>query len=258
MRPSDVMCPKSVWWVRVEVMQYGAGGYHRLGYMGHAEALESVGAELGGEPLLGGVGGEHPVIEVKHGAAVGYVVVGPLAHTRHAQQLFWAYVADEFVYVSGGALGAEELAGRYVEKGHADLCLVDMDGGKEVVLAGRQGVVVEVDARGDELGDAALHEFFGEFRVLELLAYGHSLAGAHQSRQIGVERVVGESGQLDVGRLAVGAARQGDAEDLAGGYGVVRECLVEVTDAEQQYRVGMFLLHLIVLGHQRCLGHVLR
>ncbi len=125
-----------------------------------------------------------------------------------------------------------------------------MYGGEEVVLAVGEHVVVEGDAWGDKLGDAALDEFLGELRVLELLADGHALARAHELGEVGVEGVMGKSGELDVLGRAVGAACEGDAEDLGCGDGVVGERLVEVAHAEEQHGVGMLLFHLEILLHQ--------
>ena len=45
--------------------------------------------------------------------------------------------------------------------------------------------------------------------------------------------MVGEARQLYVHRRAVGTLGERDAEDLGGGYGVVAEGLVEVTDTEE-------------------------
>ena len=103
-----------------------------------------------------------------------------------------------------------------------------------------EDVVADGDAGGDEFGDAALDEFLCQLGVFELFADGDAFAGADEFWQIGVERVMGEAGELDVLRHAVGAPCQGDAENLRGGDGVVRECLVEVSDPEEQYGVGMF------------------
>ena len=239
----------------VEIVQDGSGCNHRVGHTVHAEALQSLRAELRRESRLGRVGGEHPVVEVEDGAPVRDIVVGPLAQSRHAQQFLGADVAYELVDVARRALCAEELTGGDVEEGHAYRSLVDVDGGEEVVLAGGERVVVEVYTRCHKLCYTPLHELLGQLRVFELFADGHSFTGADQAGKICVESMMRESGQLDVCRLAVGAAGEGYAENFRRGYGVVGKSLVEVAHPEEQNRVGMFLLHLDILGHERGFGY---
>ena len=129
---------------------------------------------------------------------------------------------------------------------------------EEIVLTPVEGRVGGVHAGGDELRDATLYELLGGLWVFELLAYCDAPAGTDELGEICVEGVVGESGELDILRGAVGTPGEGDAEDSAGGLGIVGECLVEVAHTEKEYGVGMLLLHLDILLHQRgfsYLGH---
>ncbi len=132
-----------------------------------------------------------------------------------------------------------------------------MHGGKKVVFAPRQHVVVHCHAGRHKLCYAAFHELFGELGVFELLAYGHALSGADELGQVAVEGVMGETGKLDVLGRAVGAAGEGYAQYFGGLDGIVGEGFVKVADAEQQYGVGMFCLHLGVLLHKRCFCNLL-
>ena len=127
-----------------------------------------------------------------------------------------------------------------------------MHGGKEIVFAVVEDVVVNRHSRRNQLGYTAFHEFLGQFGVFELFANSHSLSGAHKFGQVGVEGVVREPGKLHVLCRSVGTARQGYSQYLGSGNGIVRKCLIKVAHAEQQYRIGMFLFHLEVLLHQRC------
>lgn len=52
-------------------------------------------------------------------------------------------------------------------------------------------------------------------------------------------------------RLAVGAARKRDAENLACGDGVFTKCLVKVAYPEKEDCIGVFLFHLQILEHKR-------
>ena len=82
-----------------------------------------------------------------------------------------------------------------------------MYGGKVVVLACRQRIVVKVHPRCDQLGDAAFHEFLGQFRVFELFAYRHPLAGPYQPGQISVESVMGKTGEFHISGFTVCTSR---------------------------------------------------
>ena len=96
-----------------------------------------------------------------------------------------------------------------------------MQGRQEVVLAGGQGGVVEVQTGSDKLRYAPLHEFLGQFRVFELFAYRHPASGPHELRQVCVERMVGESGEFHIRGRAVAPARERDAEYLTGVDGIL-------------------------------------
>ena len=75
-----------------------------------------------------------------------------------------------------------------------------MDGGEEVVLALFEHLVVDGDTGRNQLNDTAFHEGLGEFGIFELLADGHAVAGAHESRQVRVEGVVGKPRQFGLRR----------------------------------------------------------
>ena len=132
-----------------------------------------------------------------------------------------------------------------------------MDSREEVVFAVVEDVVVHCHSRRDKLYYTALYKFLGLFGVFELLADGHAFAGADEFGEIGVEGVVGKSGEFDILRRAVGAACESDAEDLGCRNGIVGKSFVEVSHAEQQHCVGMFLLHLGILLHQRSFDNLL-
>ena len=126
---------------------------------------------------------------------------------------------------------------------------------KEVVFAVVEHVAVDGHARRHQFGDAALHQFLGEFRILKLLADSHTLAGAHESWQIGVKSVVGKSRQLDVLTRTVGTLGERDAQDFRRGDGIGRKRFIEVAHAIEQNGIRMLFLHLEELLHQRGLNN---
>ena len=106
--------------------------------------------------------------------------------------------------------------------------------------------------RCDLFGDAAFHEFLGQFRVFELFAYRHPLAGPYQPGQISVEGMMGKACEFHISGFTVCTSREGYAEYLGGRYGVIGESLVEVADTKQQYCVWMFLFYFLILLYQWC------
>ena len=244
----------------VEIVQDGACGHNGLGHVVDAETLERRGGELAAQALVGGVECEHPVVELERQVALCHLLFkAPLASAHH-QHLLWCHARQQFVDVGRVALGGEELAGADVEEGHTRGAAAEVHGGQEVVLSALQHGVGGGHARRDKLGDASLHQFFGHLGVLELLADGHALAGADEFGQVGVDGVVGEARHLDVLANAVGALGECDAQYLRGYDGVLAVCLVEIAHAEKQHGIGMNLLHVEILLHQRrfhyFLGHV--
>ena len=121
---------------------------------------------------------------------------------------------------------------------------------EEVVLAAIEHIIVYRYAGRHQFGDAAFHEFFGQFGVLELFAYRHALAGAHEFGQISVEGMVGKSGELHALSHAIGAAGECDSKYFRCLNGIFAECFVEVAHAKQQHCIGMLCFHLEVLFHQ--------
>lgn len=92
-------------------------------------------------------------------------------------------------------------------------------------------------------------DFFHDlmFRIFQLLTYSHPLPGSYELGQIGVEGMMRKSGKLDTACRPVKAARKGDAEYLGRRNSVLTEYLIEISDTEQQYGVGMSLFHFPVL-----------
>ena len=126
-----------------------------------------------------------------------------------------------------------------------------MHGRQEVVFLVVEHVVAHGNARCHQLGDASFHEFLRQLRVFQLVADGHASARPDELRQIGVEGVIGKSRHLVLSLRACSVVSVGerDAQDARGIYGIVAVGLVEIATAEQQQRVGMFLLQREKLLH---------
>ena len=89
-----------------------------------------------------------------------------------------------------------------------------MNGGQKIVFATHQHVIGECHTRRNEFGNAALYQLFCQFRVFQLVANGHSVAGTDEARQIGVECMVWEAGHLSGAGFLVVAICEGDTEHL--------------------------------------------
>ena len=162
-------------------------------------------------------------------------------------------IRQEFVDVVVRSLGHVEFAGRNVEKGHTRGLPAEVNRSQVDVFLVGQKVVAQNDARRNQLDDAPLDESFHQLGVFQLFADRHALPCPHQLGQVGVDGVVGESRQLDEGRRPVGAAGERDAQNPAGLDRIVAERLVEIAHAEEQDRIGVNRLDLVVLLHQRSL-----
>ncbi len=180
---------------------------------------------------------------------------------RHAGQL----VQNQ---VTGGGVVPEfthqKFAGGQIEKaesiGHDPGLFLATDGGHvEIAL------VVEELGVGDHPGrdhpyHLPLDNPFGQGRIFDLLADGHPPARLDQLGQIGRGRMVGETAQWHlVGLILVVAAGEGDAEDLGGDDGILKEHLVKITHPVEENGVRVALFDLKVLlehgGDFHSLGH---
>lgn len=134
---------------------------------------------------------------------------------------------------------------------------VNMQSRQEVVFTVVKDIVIDRDTRRYKLRNAALDQLFGQLGVFKLLADSHTLAGSDQFRQVRIKGMVRKSREFYMLRHTVGTACQRDAEYLRSRDGIIGKSLVEIPYSEKQHSIGMFLFHLDVLLHQRCLNYLL-
>ena len=82
-----------------------------------------------------------------------------------------------------------------------------------------------------------------------MVADSHTLAGAHQFGQIGVESVVWEPRHFSAATCAVAASGERNAQNFACYDGIFAVCFVEVAHAIKQHRIGVLRLHLVEVLH---------
>jgi len=236
-----------------EVVEDGAGGGYAAGEMVDAEPLERRGRELLAEFFTVDLLREDPFVE-----PVG-VMLRPESGgeavfvTALVDDLLGCEVRNELVDVVVGAFGHVELARRNVEERHTGRLPAEVDRSEESVFLVGQDIVAQHDARGDQFDDAALDQPPHLLGVFQLLADGYALARPHQLGQVGVDGMVGEPRQFDVGCRTVGPPRERNAEYAAGLDRVLAEGFVKIPYPEEQDGIGMHRLDRIILLHQRCL-----
>ena len=234
-----------------QVLQHGSGSHDAVLHVVDTEALERLHLEVAVQLLVGRLLGEHPVVQQERDeprAEVPLEVVAPLAVVDH---LLGLEVAYQLLHIVVRTLADEELARGDVEKRNATGRLAQVDGSEEIVLLVVEHRVLHGHARSHQFGDASLHQFLGQFRVLQLVADGHALARPDQFRQVGVQRVVRESRHLVALVVAVVSVGQCDAQYLSCRDGILAVGLVEVAASEQQHGLRVFRLEVEKLLHHR-------
>ena len=156
------------------------------------------------QPVVSSLAGHHPVVEFKRQIFSRKRLVEAFFARPLHQHLLRREVGEQFVNIVDCALGGKKLTCADVEKRHSAGVFSEMHRTEEVVLAVVEHISVDGYSRSHQFGDAALHEFFCQFRVFKLLADCNALSRAHQFWQICVERMVGKPGKFDVLSWAVG------------------------------------------------------
>ena len=235
----------------LQIVEDGAGSDDSAAQVLHTEALEALHIEVLQQLLHRALLGKHPVVHLEGDVARAEIAFKVLAAVALVEHLLRLEIAQQLLHVVVGSLANEVFARRDVEEGNATGSLAEVHGTEEVVLLVVQHVVREGHAGGHQLGDAALHKLLRQFRVLQLVANGHTLSGADEFRQVCIESMVGESRHLVALVIAVVALGEGYAQYARGRDGIVTVGLVEVAAAEQQHRVGVLRLQVEELLHHR-------
>ncbi len=127
---------------------------------------------------------------------------------------------------------------------------------QEVVIPLMQAAVIAHRARRHHANHLALHQPFGLRRVLRLLTDGHLVPALNQAGDVCIRRVIGHTAHGRALLEAAVAPGEGQLQLPAGQQRVIKEHLVEVPQAIEQYRVRVLLLDFhILLHHRGQLGH---
>ena len=182
----------------VEIYQCGAGSHNGIGEMFDAETLEVPDSELSFQPVACCCLAVSPVFEFEDELlAVEEFLVASFLSALH-QHFLGGESRNQFVDIFYGPLCGEEFSRRDVEEGNAHARLSEVYGSEEVAFATVEHIVTECHTWSDEFGDAALHQFLRQFRVLKLVADGYTESRAHQPWQVVFEGMIRESCHFNV------------------------------------------------------------
>ena len=217
----------------------------------HCESLQRIDAELLLQPLRGRLVDEGPFLDGGHVELLPEPLLDPFLVSPLHYDLLRMQGRKQGADVVQLSLGDLELAGGDVQKGCPALILFEAQAAEEVVLLLVQQLLVEGDARRDEFRHSALYEFLSEFRVFQLVADRHLVAGADQFREVGVDGMVREAGHVHEPLVPVGLPGQHDAQHLADQHGVVGIGFIEIPHPVEEHRFGVLRLHREKLLDQR-------
>ena len=207
------------------------------------ESLEGLHAELLPEPFDGGIVDESPLLDCGDEESIPVPFLDPFLETPLNHNLFRVQGGDKRAYVVQRSLSHLERACGDIQESRSAPVPVECEAGQEIILLLVQKLVIEGYSWRDKFGDTSFDKFLGEFRVFQLIADGHLVAGADKFREVGINGVVRESGHLDVALVPVGFLGLDDAQNLADQHRVIGIRLVEVSDPVKQHRLRMLSLH---------------
>lgn len=236
---------------KIQVVENGSCGRNAARHGVDAVPLERGGTELLAELLPVDILGKYPLVEF-----VG-IVTGT---ERTSETLLPAPLVDDFlrgkigqelVHVVVPPLGYVELPGRKVEKSHSRGLFPEMYRCEKRIFLVDEYVVAQHHAGSDQFDDSPLHDSLDELGILELLAHGHPFPCPDEFRQIGIQRMVGKTGQLHIAGRSVRPAGKSNTQNTARTNGIFAERFVKVTHPEQQHCIAVYRLDGVVLLHQR-------
>ena len=235
----------------IQVVQYARCGYHTVRHARDTETLEIGSLKLLAQPLLGSSGVEHPVVQFESKIFRAEQPLKLLSFAAHEQHLFRCELGEQCGYIIRCTLRHQILTGGQIEQRYAYGCFGKMQAAEPVVLFLSEASIVVTGTGCHQLCHAALYQSFGQFGILELVAYCYAHAGANELGQIGIQCMKREARHSRaVHRSAtVVALGEGDVQYLGCAGGILGVRLVEVTATKQQQCVRVLLFDTAELLH---------
>ena len=243
---------------KFEVVEYRSRSRNGTAHTLHAKAFERWHREVRFQFAVIDIVGENPIFEAVDVVSRAKGRHKSLLQATLIDNLFWCKRREQLFDIAVITLGNRELARSEVEERHTRSRLSEIDRCEVVVFALLDNIIFEYHTRCNHLDNTSAHYIsFCGFGVFELFADSHTLAGTHQAWEIGVYGVMRKSCKLHRCSTAIGTASERNAEYGTRLDSVCTECLIEIAHSEQQKRIGILRLHLIVLLHQLCLARLL-
>ena len=164
--------------------------------MVNAKALQRLHIEVLEEFLVGCLLCKHPVVEFEGdqtSTKIAFEIVLASSVVEHFLGLETAY---ELLHIVISALACQKFTCRDIEESDATRRLTKMDCCQEVVLLIVQHRILHSHTRRHQFCDASFDQFFGQLRIFQLVADGHTLASTDELRQIRIQRMMGKSCHL--------------------------------------------------------------
>ena len=114
-----------------------------------------------------------------------------------------------------------------------------------------KNVIIKRNTRSYQLGNAPFYNLFSKFRIFQLVANCNPLTSFYQLRKISIKRMMGKSGEFNVGCGTICPSGQYDPKDIRCLYGIFPKSLVKITHAEEQQGIRISGLDAVELLHQR-------
>ncbi len=130
------------------------------------------------------------------------------------------------------------------------LCPVSKKTCQKIMFRGFQQLRIVRKTGGHHFRDTSFHNLLGEFGIFQLIAYGYLVTRPDQLREIGIQRMVGKTGQFHRGCGPVCPARKNNTQSLGRLYGIFPEGFIKIPYPEKQQGIGIFCLYGKILVHQ--------
>ena len=211
----------------------------------NGEAFQRPDAQLFAQFFCGRFLGESPLFDRRNIPAVAEFFAYYFLESALDDEFLRRKGREQDTDVFLTSLGHLEGTGRDVQEGRSALVAIESQAGQEVVLFLLQKLVAEGHPRRDQFRHTTLDQFlvFGQFRIFQLVAYGHLVARPDQFGQIALEGMVRETSHLNPALFPIGLPGQNQPQHLANEHGVRCVRFVKIAHTVQQHRFGVLCLY---------------
>ena len=223
----------------------------------YGESLQRVHLELFLEFVYRIVIYESPLFQSRNVEMVPIPLACALLVPSRHEELFRSERAHQGADIVQRTLRDLKCTCRHIQKRNSALVLVECQSGDVIVLLLLEKLLVEGHTGSHQFSNSALDYILCKLRVFKLVAHRNLIARADQSREICLERMMGESRHRDGTGSGAGTLCKHDSEHLAGYEGIISVCFVKIAAPEKKHCFRIFRLESKILLHHRSLGRFL-